>query len=189
MDYVGGLRARLIHDSIFYVVEAALENLGWMTDVDHLPVNFVSGTLDDADTVPFNTVGFQTASTDGDYVEVGSELTEDRYVVFFDVYAEDEDVSKHLAYDLRDILRGKFASIDRDTCMLPVLDYTLATPSFLFYVEASNVTIDRAATWTKPHQQFWRVVRAEYIDEGVYSDLPGDSLFGQGIFGQGIFGQ
>jgi hypothetical protein len=55
--YVGGLRARLIKESIFQTVNDSLDALGWFTaGRKHLPITFLDTTVADSDSVQKNTL-------------------------------------------------------------------------------------------------------------------------------------
>lgn len=166
---VGGLRARLIHDSAYEMIRAALSDLGWFdSGRRHEPVTMVAKPVSNDDQVPFNTLTVSSTDVSDDPIEMGSTLSEDRWTFYVDFYGEDDLVARHIVHDIRDVVRGKLPSIGRAGPVLDVYDYRLATPVVLFRCELENVVVDRANTFTRPWQRHWWAVRFDVVDE--YAD-------------------
>lgn len=173
--YVGGTRARLISDSFFYMVRQSLIDLGWFdANRQHEAIELVRGEVTWSEPIAINTLTISDVDIDGTDAEMGSNLTNDRWTVFTDFYAEDDSLGTHVAGDLRDILRGKMPSIGRSRPILEVRDYTVVADPlndpapFLFNVEIEEVILDRAHNASRAWQQHWFSVRAELID--TYGD-------------------
>lgn len=167
--YVGGLRARLIGDSLFEMVRASLVALGWTgTNRQHLPLNFVRDQLDSDVEVPLNTLGVSEARVDDVDLEMGSNYTEDRWSFYVDFYAENDAVGRHLIHDVRDILRGKIPSIGRSRPVLEVVDYTQAATPTAFVCQLERIEVDRAVDFPQPWRRFWFSARVDVVD--VYGD-------------------
>lgn len=163
--YVGGLRARLIRESFFRMIRDSLDELNWLvTDEWFRPVTVRSKPVDDDEEIMPNVV----AVTDGDAtdaeLEMGSKLTEFRMPYYVDVYAQSQAVGQHLAYDIRDLLQGRFPSIGRDRPSFTVMDYSLATPVELFNCDLEFVEVSRAQVWNKEHEKYWYAVYCEIVD-------------------------
>lgn len=174
--YVGGVRDRLIFDSVYAEIRDALDGLGWFDDPvdsqgDPLRRPFrlqPEGFGDDGPVTP-NVAGVTFSTYDGDdEMEMGSMLTENRLVFYVDVYAENDDVGRHLAGDLRDLLRGRMPSIGRGRPYVDVLDYNQATPTTVFTVEIANVSSDHPVGAGVEHRKHWWVLRFEIVD--TYTD-------------------
>lgn len=132
MTVVGGLRARLLQDSLFAVVEGALDVLGWLDlERSHRPLRLQSEPPAWTQPVEPNTVTVQMASVDTDEVEVGSWLTTDTIVAYVNVYAENDAFGVDLTNDLRDVFRGRLPV--PGTGSFPIYDYRQATPPVVGY--------------------------------------------------------
>lgn len=168
-DIVGGLRVRLIKDSFFYMIEESLAVRGWFDPGrQHMPVNLVAKSQNWDEPVQYNTLAISVEDVQDDEQEMGSNLTEDRWQVYVDFFAEDDALGMDLTNDIRDILRGKMGSIGRGRPSFTVFDYRQATPNRLFRCGIENVISDRARNFPRPWQQHWYVVRCDVLD--TYSD-------------------
>lgn len=167
--YVGGLRARLVRDSVWRTVDAALRALGWYADVvSHRPVTFVPAPLGLDVEVPFNTLALGDMNDVPTQAEMGSSLTEFSWDMHVDVYAENDDLSLHLAGDVEAALAGRMPSIGRGRPVVEVWDYTLATPVQVFTVDIEDVRKAKAHDFPQPWLRFWRSVTFTVID--TYGD-------------------
>lgn len=164
--HVGGLRARLVHDNAFDTIQASLLALGWMgAGRQHLPLNFVPDVVPPTVEVPLNTISLTSTGTDSDDLEMGSNWAEDRTTFYVDIYAESAALGRHLAYDIRDILRGKVPSIGRERPVVEVRDLAGPDPSVIVaIVEVLDVVVDRSMAFSQPWQRNWWVVRFDLSD-------------------------
>lgn len=163
--YVGGLRQRLLRDSLYSTLQEALTDLGWFNSGRyHKPVTFRATSVPLNEEIQVNTVALSDESVDESDWEIGSLMAEHRTVFYVDVYAEDESVGTHIAGDVKAILGGRLTAIGRSSPTFQVLDLTLATPVPIFSCEIENITVDRAHDFPKTWQRFWYVVRFEVLD-------------------------
>lgn len=163
--HVGGLRSRLVKDSLYSMINDALTDLGWFSSGrQHAPIHFRSFPLHEEEEVDINSL----ALSDEDLVvveqELGSIFSEHDWQFYLDFYAEDNALGIHMAHDLEAILTGRFPSIGRGESRFPVYDYTEATPSIFTYCEIEEVIVDRARGFPKPWQKFWYVVSFSVLD-------------------------
>lgn len=171
--YVGGLRARLIADSLYTMVRDALEDLGWFAaGRQHQAINMRPESVPENEQIPLNTLAVSQLDVSDLEAELGSNLTEDRWTFYVDFFAENDVVGKHLIHDVRDILRGKYPSIGRSAPILRVYDYTQATPPVLFTVEIENVVVDQAHDFPQSWRRYWYMARCELVD--AYGDEEDD---------------
>ncbi len=173
---VGGLRERLIHDSCYTMLNAALDSLGWFdTDRAHAPVTFVARAFGPQDEPPLNSVSLAPQNASSDPIEMGSGLEENTHTYYVDVYAEDDSIGLHLSGDIKDILRGKFPSIGRSRPNVPVLDLRIdpVPEEPLFYCEIQDVIRDKAVASQKQWQRHWWAVRFDLVD--AYDDEDDDA--------------
>jgi len=169
---VGGLRARLIRDSVFHVVDDALRALGWYDEVaGRAPVTLRPTPYPLDEQVPPNTVALSDETDDATEMELGSDLSEFTWGMFADVYGENDAVALHLAGDVADALAGRMPSIGRGRPVVDVYNYTLATPVVIFTVEVIDVRKDRAHGFPQPWLRFWRSVSFRVVD--AYEDENG----------------
>lgn len=169
MTIVGGLRARLIEDSLVQMITDSLRALGWMDPArQHLPLNIIDEPVDPDVEIPLNTIAFEASIVSDKPAEVGSNLTEDRWPFYIDVYAESKALGTHLSNDIRDILRGKFPSIGRTGPVLDVYDLRQATPPWIFGCVIENVRCDKGHNWPQPWRQHWYSISLDLID--TYDD-------------------
>lgn len=165
MTYVGGLRARLIRDSVWHVVDDALRDLGWYAAVpSRQPVTLVPEPLPQNTPIPFNTLALGDEDTTPEPIEMGSLLTEFAWDMHVDVYAENDDLSLHLVGDVAAALAGRLPSIGRSAPLIEVIDYTLATPVPVFTVDVESVTTDKARDFPQPWLRFWRSCSFVVVD-------------------------
>lgn len=173
MTYVGGLRARLIRDSVWHVVDDALRDLGWYAAVvSHRPVTFVPAPFGLDVEVPLNTLALGDMADVPTEAEMGSDLTEFAWDMHVDVYGENDDLSLHLAGDVAAALAGRMPSIGRGRPVVDVWDYTLATPVIVFAVAIDDVRQARAHDFPQPWLRFWRSVTFVVTDTYGSEDDP-----------------
>ena len=167
MTVNGGLRSRLILDSLYHLIDDSLNALGWYdSGRQHLPVSVTAEPINNNEEVPLNTIGVELDSSSDTDLEVGSNATIDDWLCYVDVYAENPAIGLELSNDIRDILRRQHPSINRDRAVLDVYDYRLATPTVLFTAFITNVRVDRARDWIQLWKQNWVSLSFTLSDEG-----------------------
>lgn len=162
---VGGLRARLVRESVYQMIHGSLDSLGWFdSGRDHASLTFDSEELDDFRKVPVNTAALADFDTTDTEQELGSNLSEARWIMFLDFFAENTAVGLHFIRDARDILLGKMASVGRTGPNFAVWDYSQATPSTLFHCQIEDVVVDRPEVFREDYQKAWYTVRFTVVD-------------------------
>lgn len=165
MTIVGGLRVRLIRDSLYAMVEDALTDLGWMNPArQHTPINMIDTEVPFDQEIPFNTLSMSWLDNFNNEWEMGSRLTEFRHNVYFDFYAEDDVLGLQMAHDLAAIFEGRFPSIGRTNNYFSVYDYSQATPPEIAVCEIEDVSVDKARDFPKPWQRHWWAVNLSVLD-------------------------
>lgn len=166
---VGGIRARLIRDSVYHCIYDALAELGWFdSGRRHLPIVFDGGLVDQAEEIQLNTVALVDEDLVADDLELGSNLAEHNWTFYVDFYAENDVIGKELINDVRDILAGRMSTIGRAHSSVTVYDYREATPSELFTVQLEDIVVDRAHDFPKPWLKHWYACRFTVVD--AYGD-------------------
>lgn len=163
-EILGGLRSRLIWDSVYHAINDALTQLGWFdAGRQHQPVTFPPMPVSDNVEIALNTVALSDENLTETAMELGSQLVETSWSYYVDFYAESDVIGKHLINDIRDFLAGRMMDI-RPGTSLPVYDYRLATPAVVFYVEIDQLTVDRAHDFPKSWQQHWYSLSFVVVD-------------------------
>jgi hypothetical protein len=161
----GGLRDRLIFDSMWRTVDNGLRAIGWYNaGRDHLPVTFVPEQLNWDEQIALNTIAVAPLDVKDRAWELGSDFRQNRWVFYFDVFGEDEAIGNHLSGDIRDILRGKIPSIGRNMPVVNIYDYTQATPPMIGYCEVSKVVKERSPSFSHRWERYLYVIRVELDD-------------------------
>ncbi len=164
--YVGGVRIRMIQDNMLRYIEQGLQDLGWFdSGRNHASIDVRSEPVDwDVEALP-NIVAITMEHSSERESEMGSNLTENRWEFYVDVYGEKESLAVHLATDIRDLLRGKFPSIGFNKPVLEVFDLTQATPSLIFTCDIEGLDMDKGRFGNKPYKSSWWEISMIIIDE------------------------
>jgi hypothetical protein len=168
MTYIGGLRARLIHNNIYDLIVDGLTDLGWLdTDREHEPVTVRADQVDNDEKVAPNIVTVTVEDDVEEPMEMGSNLVEKNWSFYVDVYAEDDILALHLATDIVDVLNGRFTqTVSRMGPDVTIYDLTqsAATPIPVCTVEIVHVEQNKSRFAERPWQKYWRVVSFTVVD-------------------------
>lgn len=173
---VGGLRDRMIIESYYRMLQSSLTALGWFdANRQHLRINMVPGPVPRNEQIPYNTLVVTWEDIDATDIEMGSNAAELTHTAYVDFYAEPpppdgnggEALGKHLIGDVRSITVGEMPAIGRSWPTLDVLDYSLATPTYLFTVEFDTEHIRSAKVrhYDQPWERWWYSCVIEAIEE------------------------
>jgi hypothetical protein len=165
--YVGGLRDRLIHDSVYHLISNGLTTLGWFNSNPTgftYPVQIIPEQVPWDEELAFNTITIAPGQTNDQEWEVGTFAMKNEKQFYIDVYGENEALSLHLSGDIRDILRGKFAAEGYSQATLNVYDYTQVTPPWIFFCDIENVQVDRAQNFPHLWQRYLYIVSFDVCD-------------------------
>lgn len=166
---VGGLRHRLIKESLYAMMNSSLTQLGWFQPGRvNSPVTLRTIQYDPSQEIPLNTAVLSTEDMSPIEGELGSNFAQQSWTAYVDFYAESDAVGQHFVGDIYDILSGRMSSIGRGFTNFPVYDYRQATPSVAFYCDLDEPMIDRAHDFPAPWQKHWYAVRFFIID--AYGD-------------------
>lgn len=156
-EVVGGLRARLIRESVYQMIYSSLDALNWFDPTrPHLPVSFESKSADTNVQILENTAALGDESMPPGFdVELGSRLTERRWTMYVDFFGQNDALSLHFIRDVEDILEGRITAVGRTRPQVDVYDYQQATPPILFTCDIENVMVDRAHGFLKPWLEHW----------------------------------
>jgi hypothetical protein len=165
VDYVGGIRERLIADSVYQLIKTGLTDLGWFdSGRPHMPLHIRTTSVGNDEEIPLNTIVVNETTSIDNQAEMGSNLGEITTTFYVDFYAEKESIGKHVIHDVRDILKGRMPDIGRTASNLPVYDWFMATPSLIFTCDIEDVVVDQARDFPKPYQKYWWACRFDIVD-------------------------
>jgi hypothetical protein len=176
----GGLRTRLIGDSVRVAVISALSELGWFDATvhdnppgvrRHRPLRYVPRPIKWDEQVEPNAVALSAEDVRDWEAGLGGEV-EDHLRMYVDLFAESDEFGWHLARDVRDILLGKMSGIGRETAAVDVYDLRMATPAAFTQVDVEAILIDRAESESREWRNRWFMVRFDLVDE--YHDEHGE---------------
>lgn len=164
-DIVGGLRARLVKESLFRMLYEALEDLNWFDPSNPAsPIEFHSRMLNREERIEFNTAALTDENETGEEIELGSGLTESKWTFYVDFFAENDAIGLHFIQDVKAILEGRMTVINRFDSTFDVYDYRQATPPILFTCQIEDVGVDRAHGFLKPWLEHWYAVQFVVVD-------------------------
>lgn len=162
---VGGLRARLLKDSLYNMINDAMAAIGWFdTGRQHMSVTFRTSPVDDNEEIVFNTIALTDGDIDDIDIELGSLLAEHRWTFYVDCYAENNSLGLQISHDVKAILEGRMPSVGRDNPSFSIYDYRTATPTQFGVAEIENVMVDRAQNFPQPFKRYWYSVALSVID-------------------------
>lgn len=165
--YVGGLRERLIRDALFYRIQGGLTSLGWFNPNPTGYTNHVTMLPEQVpwdEEVPLNSITVAVENIADEEFEVGNQGYQNCLTFYVDIYGENEALGLQISGDVRDILRGKFTALGLSQPTLDVFDYTMATPSWIFFCDIERVRRDRVRTFTHHWQRYMFTVSGELYD-------------------------
>lgn len=164
MAYTGGKRLLCIQDSFYRMVKDSMDDLGWLTSNPgtRADVTILAEQINPGTEIKPNKVGISSEDLTESEMEMGSNLAENRWDIYIDIFAENEFVGVALAGDIFDILRGKISAIGRTESAFDVYDYV--DDSVIFQCDLDNVEVNRVRDWDRPYNKYWWVVACQIVD-------------------------
>lgn len=176
----GGLRSRLVLDSVRFAVISTLQREGWFdpTVYDtppglrrHQPFRYIARPVDWAEDIRPNAIAISSEDISDQPKGLGGEI-EDVFEVYIDIFAQDDAVGWQVAYDIRDSLHGKSDAPTGPE--VDVYDFRMATPAPFTTVDLELIETDRSAGEARQWQRHWFMVHLVLADE--YHDEYPDEL-------------
>lgn len=177
----GGLRTRLVIDSMRFAVINTLQQLGWFDPTihdtppgnrTHLPFRYIGRPVDWAEDIRPNAIAI-SAEDIADASRGFGEEVEDYTELYVDVFAQDDALGWQVAYDIRDSLLGKLDGGAGP--QIDVYDFRQPTPAPFTTVDIDLMEVDRSQGEARQWQRHWFmvhfVVLDEYTDEFPEPDL------------------
>lgn len=148
----GGLRDRMVHESLGNQIQADLVARGWFTPPrEHEPLNVITGFPNDTDEVQLNTIAFSVDTASGDDLEMGTNSELHQTAFFVDMFMEDDAVGWHLSGDVYSFLKRNAASLD-------VFDYSDIGDPVEFQVELIDISRGKPTKAVNAWQRHWFTV-------------------------------
>jgi hypothetical protein len=156
----GGLRDRLIHESVFKAIETELTTLGWFdAGRQHQPITIIDEFPDENADVAFNTLAISMGDSGGTPHEMGSNRVDEEIIFFVDFFAESDALGRHVRGDIYNFLKR----LDE----IPILDYSQALDPEIFRVEVQEeVDKRKPERAVQKWQKHWYVISFSVIDYG-----------------------
>ncbi len=154
----GGLRDRLIHESLFQALKTELTTLGWFdSGREHLPITLIDEYPDENEEVAFNTMTFSMGDGGGNDSEIGANSEDFEMVIFVDFFAEGDSIGRHV--------RGDVYEFFRTNRILPVYDYSSVGTPQEFEVEVQDdIDMRKPDRAVNKWQKHWYVVSFTVVD-------------------------
>lgn len=166
-EIVGGLRARLIRDSVLAHIRNGLEDLGWMEPGRrHRPIEVIYRPKSWDEVITPNLVALSAdEESQPASAEMGSGLRVNSVNYELHLYTESESLGLDLSGDMEDWLRGRVGSSSRP--IVPLQDLRQATPPVFGYarINTDAMEIYREATrYDKPWLVNWFILGFTVVD-------------------------
>lgn len=178
----GGLRTRLIIDSVRFAIISTMDQLGWFdpTVFDdppgtrrHQPFRYIPRPVDWSEDIRPNAIAISSEDIADNDLAFGGDV-EDRYELYADVFAQNEAVGWQVCYDIRDSLMGKSTDLGTLGPQIDVYDFRQATPAPFTFVDVDTIRVDHSQGEARAWYQHWYLVRI--LVEDAYEDEAGSVL-------------
>lgn len=151
MPLEGGLRDRMLIESLGNHIQTELTTLGWFdAGREHRPISIRTGFPTDTDEVELNTIAFSVENAAGDDTEMGSNAEVHMTAFYVDMFMEDDSVGWHLSGDI-------YAYLKKNR-VLDVYDYSAVGDPTDFQVELTDIDRRKPPRATNPWQRHWFTV-------------------------------
>jgi hypothetical protein len=165
MSLVGGLRVRMLRESLYRMIHSSLDDLGWFSPGRrHEPINFLPKAVDRDVVIPPNTLALSLEDTSDVSTGLGESSVEERISCWLDFYAQDDAIGIELTHDLKDILAGRHPSVGRHDSRFAIYDFRNATPPLLGWADIEWVQVDKAHDFPKAWLKHWYAVSFDVLD-------------------------
>lgn len=160
MPLTGGLRDRMLFDSVMNGIVEELASLGWFDgtvyDVtpggrQHHPITVTDEFPNLEGDAEINTLAFSFADAEAEQAELGSKAEVHFTTIFVDFFAESDALGRHLIGDVYAFLKAN--------PVLPVFDYRSVTPMVDFNVSVDEESVEKRKPQqvTNPWQRNWHI--------------------------------
>jgi hypothetical protein len=172
----GGLRSRLVLDSVRFAVLSTLQQLGWFDPTvhdtppgirQHRPFRYIPRPVEWTEAIEPNAIAISSDTISDDDLAFGGEV-EDALDLYVDLFVEDDQVGWHTCYDIRDSILGKSPELGNLGPQIDVYDFRQPTPAPFTVVDLEEIRVDRSQGDAREWQRHWFMVRITVLDD--YND-------------------
>lgn len=167
----GGLRSRLIIDSVRFAIISTLQQGGWFDPTihdtppgnrRHEPFRYIPRPVDWAENIRPNAIAISAEDTADVPFGFGGEV-QDENEVYVDLFAQDDSLGWQVAFDIRDALLGKVDGAVGP--QIDVYDFRQATPAPFTTVDIDLLEVDRSQGDARIWQRHWFMLHLVFLDE------------------------
>jgi hypothetical protein len=172
----GGLRARLILDSVRFAVISTLQQGGWFDPTihdtppgtrRHEPFRYIPRPSDWAEDIRPNAIAVTPEDIADEPAGFGGEV-QDANEIYVDLFAQDDSLGWQVTFDIRDSLLGKVHGGAGP--QIDVYDFRQPTPAPFTTVDIDLVEVDRSQGEARSWQRHWFMMHLVLLDD--YDDEP-----------------
>jgi hypothetical protein len=170
----GGLRTRLVLDSVRFAVITALQQEGWFdpTVYDtppgerrHRPFRYITRPVDWAQNIQPNAIAISPEDLADEPLAFGGEV-EDAMELYIDVFAQDDSLGWQASYDIRDSLLGKTKNAVGP--QIDIYDFRQPSPAPFTTVDVDLIEVDQSQGEARIWQRYWFMLHLIVLDD--YAD-------------------
>lgn len=167
----GGLRSRLVVDSVRFAIISTLQQGGWFdpTIYDtpagtrrHQPFRYIARPVDWAEDIRPNAIAISPEDVADEPFGFGGEV-QDASEIYVDLFAQDDSLGWQVAYELRDSLLGKTSTPVGP--QIDVYDFRQPTPAPFTTVDVDLLEVDRSQGDARTWQRHWFMLHLVLVDE------------------------
>jgi hypothetical protein len=177
----GGLRSRLVIDSVRFAIISTMQQHGWFDATvhdtppglrRHLPFRYIPRPVDWAEDIHPNAIAISSDDITDDDLAFGGEV-EDIHRIYVDIFVQDDAVGWQVAYDIRDSLLGKNPELGGLGPQVDVYDFRQPTPAPFTTIDVDVIRVDRSQGDTRAWQRHWYMIYLTFEDDyNDEADLP-----------------
>jgi hypothetical protein len=166
-EIVGGLRKRLVRDSLHSMIEESMTALGWFDPGRrHETIRLLGRPLRWDEPVVPNLLAITIPDESQEESEMGNTShTVSELNARIELYAQSESLGVELSSDLMGVLNGQIPSIGRERASFALYDFRDATPPVIGYVKIDDVERFRdSSRFDRVWMRGWFIIAAKLTD-------------------------
>jgi hypothetical protein len=169
----GGLRTRLVVDSVRFAVLSTLQQYGWFDATiwdkppglrRHKPFHYIARPFNWSENVEPNAIAVSPEDIFDEALAFGGDV-EDILELYIDIFAEDDAVGWQVAYDIRDSFIGKNPTLGMLGPQIDIYDFRLATPAPFTTVDVETIRVDRSQGDAREWHRHWFIINVTLTDD------------------------
>ena len=129
MALTGGLRDRMVLQSVVTAITGEMTTLGWfnMTGKQYSEITILDEYPDDKDEVAINTMAFSLGGVQRSEMELGSNAQTLYFPIYVDFFAESDGLGRHVVGDIANFVNrvGQFTVYDYSASPTPTAEFVV----------------------------------------------------------------